>query len=82
MYGRGTHQSNGARAAAQSNEVNRVVYHLGCTCHLVHPPCTFCTEMAEEEVEVFVAGGYHALAPYVDRMTNEVYALVKEKAAS
>ena len=38
--------------------------------------------MAEEAVEVFVAGGYHALAPYVDRMTNEVYALVKEKAAS
>jgi hypothetical protein len=36
--------------------------------------------MAEEEADVFAAGGYHALAPYVDRMTNEVYALVNEKA--
>lgn len=56
------------------------LFDRGCTCHTGHPPCSFCTDMAEEEADAYASGGHAALLPFVGRMTNEDYELVKLKA--
>jgi hypothetical protein len=33
----------------------------GCTCHTSHPPCSFCTELGEDEIEVYHDGGAEAV---------------------
>lgn len=54
-------------------------FDAGCTCMLA-PPCGFCTSLAEEEGDAFSSGGLSALIPFIGRMDNESYTMVKEKA--
>lgn len=37
----------------------------GCTCHMGHPPCGFCTELTEEEFEIYATRGYGYLLDFV-----------------
>lgn len=45
--------------------MDREMLERGCTCHL-SPPCTFCTEMTEEEFEAYESGGRDALEKLID----------------
>ena len=42
----------------------------GCSCHN-HPPCSFCTELTEEEGDIFWNGGMSALQEYWRESKNE-----------
>ena len=37
----------------------------GCQCPNGHPPCSFCTEMDEDEAEIYCSEGYAALVDWV-----------------
>jgi hypothetical protein len=42
------------------NEI--VTLNMECTCHMGHPPCSFCTSFeSEEEYEVYSKHGLNAL---------------------
>jgi hypothetical protein len=36
----------------------------GCSCHL-SPPCSFCTLLNEEELEIYLREGVHGLAQFI-----------------
>lgn len=38
----------------------------GCTCHLGHPPCTFCTDLTEHEWDIYLTHGLRAVQLYRD----------------
>jgi hypothetical protein len=59
--------------------VTQEAFDIGCTCHCGAPPCSFCTGMAEEECDAYVAGGRAALIPFIGRMSNEDYHEILEK---
>lgn len=40
------------------------VEHESCYCSTTHPPCSFCTSMTEDEVEIYDEGGSELLAKY------------------
>lgn len=62
--------------------MTRTEFHNGCTCGVPNamPPCSFCTEMDEDETEAYCSGGMQALIPFIGRMRNDVYTLILEKA--
>lgn len=37
----------------------------GCQCPAGHPPCSFCTEMDEDEAEIYCSEGHTALVDWV-----------------
>lgn len=37
----------------------------GCQCPNGYPPCSFCTEMDEEEADIYHNEGYAALVKYI-----------------
>lgn len=54
------------------------MFDRGCTCFIL-PPCDFCTSLAEEEADAYGAGGKQALIPFIDRLTNEEWEMIKSK---
>jgi hypothetical protein len=42
----------------------------GCTCH-EFPPCQFCTDLSEEESDIFWRDGMQALKKYWREQENE-----------
>lgn len=43
----------------------------GCTCHIGHPPCSFCLELDEEEADIYSNGGMKALGDYIEKREEE-----------
>lgn len=41
----------------------------GCSC-FINPPCGFCTELTEDELEVYLAGGLGALVDLFNDSSN------------
>lgn len=41
----------------------------GCSC-FQHPPCSFCTELTEIELEVYLTGGLGGLADHFNNIND------------
>jgi hypothetical protein len=54
---------NPARYRTPKSKIDMVV--AGCRCHMGFPPCNFCTDLTEEEAEIYANRGYVALLDFV-----------------
>jgi hypothetical protein len=43
----------------------------GCTCHCGNPPCSFCTSLNEEELDIYINSGIPDLRAYLETPTIE-----------
>lgn len=55
------------------------LFYSGCSCHMGHPPCSFCTSMSDEEASAYWTGGRTSLLAFIGRMTDADYELVNFK---
>lgn len=74
-------KSGGSDEPAHAKRVQVTIELLdrGCICFMGNPPCSFCTEMSQEEAEAYATGGRKALLSFVYGMSKECYEFVQSK---
>jgi hypothetical protein len=72
-------QTRSSATATITSLMDADLFDTGCTCHMGYPPCSFCTGMSEEEADAYCTGGKEALRPFVGRLTDADYELIKLK---